>query len=270
MKPTDIIAKDWDEGSDAYYDRIYGEGRLQRLTADPAWAFPPEVRAMLSQALPDLRGKRVLVPSSGDNGAAFAFHLLGAKVTSTDISKRQLRNAQRIAEAQGWDIEFVLADSMRLCGIPDQTYDLVYTSNGVHVWINDLAALYGSIARTLKPGGRYILFETHPFVRPFDGEAGDRGEFVVQKLYEETGPFGAVPTYAWRIMDLVNALRAAGFALERMEEFHPRIGAFDSWWYGTPSQAEADGNAKFDWKKNPWAALPQWVGFSMRKEVASS
>ena len=39
-------------------------------------------------------GKRILLPSSGDNHAAFAFALMGAKVTSADISERQLESAR--------------------------------------------------------------------------------------------------------------------------------------------------------------------------------
>jgi hypothetical protein len=59
----------------------------------------------------DLEGKRVCVPASGDNTAVFAFHLLGARVTSTDISAEQLKNAQTIALEHGWGIEFICEDN---------------------------------------------------------------------------------------------------------------------------------------------------------------
>lgn len=88
---------------------------------------------MLRSAFDSFKGLRVLVPSSGDNGAVFAFHMLGASVTSADISGRQLENAKKLADGEGWNIEFVRADSMTLDGIPDGKFDLVYTSNGVHV-----------------------------------------------------------------------------------------------------------------------------------------
>ena len=268
-KHTQIIADDWNKGSDKYYARIYSGGELDEIIANPIWAFPDSVRIMLREAYGeavDLRGKRVLVPSSGDNGAVFAFHLLGAKVRSADISERQLHNARRIAEENGWDISFIQADSMKLEGIDDGAYDLVYTSNGVHVWINDLAAMYSSFHRVLKKGGRYIMFETHPFIRPFDGEAADEGRFVVKKLYEELGPFGEVPTMAWRIMDIINALAGSGFAVRHMEEFHSQRDTFDCWWYSTTEEAIADDFAKFDIKRNPWVALPQWIGLSAVKE----
>ena len=261
MNPIKIIAEDWNRDSDKYYERIYSENTVKHLTLDPKWVFPPEVFEMLGSAFPDLGGKRVLVPSSGDNGAAFAFHLLGARVTSADISQRQLCNAKKIADAHGWDIQFIQDDSMRLESIRDSEYDLVYTSNGVHVWINDLSSMYRSFLRVLKTGGSYVMFETHPFIRPFDGDAADSMRFVIKKPYECIGPFGEVPTYGYRIMDLVNAMLGAGLVIRRMQEFHPQPGSFDSWWYRTPEQAEEDGYMKFDWTRNPFAALPQWIGF---------
>ncbi len=263
MNTTNKIADSWNNDSDAYYARNASEDTIDRLIGDPSWAFPPEVWSMLGTALPEFHGKRVLVPSSGDNGAVFAFHLLGAKVTSADIAERQLYNAKKIADRHGWDIAFIQDDSMKLENIQSGAYDLVYTSNGVHVWIDDLISLYRSFYRVLKPGGKYIMFETHPFIRPFDDSTT---EIKIVKPYEETGPFGEIPNYAWRVQDLTNAMICAGFIINRIEEFHSKIGSFDSWWYRTLAEAEADANKKFDWKLNPWAALPNWIGFSARKD----
>ena len=266
MKHTEIIADDWNKGSDKWYERIYAAGTIERLMADPKCAFPVEVREMLTDAFPSFQNKRVLVPSSGDNGAVFAFHMLGAKVTSADIAERQLHNAKSMADAHGWDIEFLQADSMKLEHIANSEYDLVYTSNGVHVWINNLDAMYRSFHRVLKPGGRYIMFETHPFIRPFDGKAADEMRFVIYKPYESLGPFGEVPTMAWRLMDIVNAISRSGFSIGHMEEFHSQLDSIDCWWYSTAEEAEADRYRKFDWHHNPFAALPQWMGFSAEKK----
>ena len=253
----------WNNRSDEYYGGL--RGQLDRLIKNPTWAFPPPIWKMINASFPDLRGKRVLVPSSGDNCAVFGFHLLGAAVTSCDIAERQLYNARKITDEQGWTIEFIRQDSMTLDGIGDGEYDLVYTSNGVHVWISDLPRMYGNFHRVLKPGGRYIMFETHPFIRPFD----DSGtEIKVKKPYESTGLFvsGEETTYGWRIMDLFNAVFAAGFTMTHMEEFHPKKDDYDNWFYSHELAAAEDEYKKFDWKQNPWAALPQWIGFSARKE----
>ena len=95
--------------------------------------------------MPVLEGKRILVPSSGDNHAAFAFHLLGAQVVSTDISQRQIDHAKDIAAKHGWSIEFAVSDTMTLTNLPDSSFDMVYTSNGVFVWIHDLPGMFSAI-----------------------------------------------------------------------------------------------------------------------------
>ena len=125
------IKERFDDRSDQYYSSI--QDGLDIIANKPENAFPAPVWDMISQNSPCLRGKQVIVPSSGDNIAVFAFHLMGAKVTSCDLSDSQLNNGKKIADKNGWDIQFVQQDSMKLDKIPDETYDLLYTSNGVHV-----------------------------------------------------------------------------------------------------------------------------------------
>ena len=252
----------WNNRSDEYYGGL--RGQLDMLKANPNWAFPRPVFEMIKQVFPDLHDKRVLVPSSGDNMAVFGFNLLGAKVTSCDIAERQLHNAKKVADENGWDIEFIQQDSMELDRIGDGEYDLVYTSNGAHVWISDLPKMYSNFYRVLKPNGKYIMFETHPFIRPFD----DSGmEVIIDKPYEETGPFisGEVTEFAWRIQDIFNAVFNSGLSMTRMEEFHPEKNDYDDWFYDSIPSAKADNYRMHDWKYNPWAALPQWIGFSAEK-----
>ena len=255
----------WNNESDSWYENI--RVGLDIITENAERAFPLTVWKMINRAFPDLRGKRVLVPSSGDNIAAFGFHLLGANVTSCDFAERQLSNAERIADEHGWNIEFLQQDSMDLDAIPDGKYDLVYTSNGVHVWIPDLPKMHSNFHRVLRPGGMYIMFETHPFIRPFDASRpvdSDKREIVVKKPYDETGPFmfGETAEFAWRIQDIFNSVCGAGFRMQHMEEFHPEPGDWDIWFYEDVNEGASDNYRKLDWKQNAWAALPQWIGFS--------
>ncbi|MDR1463972.1 MAG: class I SAM-dependent methyltransferase [Oscillospiraceae bacterium] len=251
----------WAETCLTENDRI----SLELIQEDPRRAFPRDVWDMVTAATPDLRGKRVLVPSSGDNLAAFGFHLLGAKVTSADLAEKQLENAARIADAHGWDMEFRQADSMTLDGLPDGTYDLIHTSNGAHVWISDLGQMYHSFHRALRPGGAYVFFDTHPFNRPFD----DHGKRLkVVRPYAATQPFHDPPEYPWRVEDILRALLGAGFALRDYRDIQSGpddIMAF-GWFYRSYAQREQDRRAKYDWIKNPGAALPSWMGVSARKE----
>ena len=120
-----------------------------------------------------MSGKKILLPSSGDNHAAFAFAVLGAKVTSSDISNRQLENAKLLSQKYQLDIAFICDDTMTLRNIGNNEFDLVYTSNGTHVWINELDLMYKNIYRVLKPEGVSIMYDIHPFNRPFVGDIGE-------------------------------------------------------------------------------------------------
>jgi len=257
--------EEWDACSDEYFAENASGETIRRIIQDPTWAFPAPVWDMIRSSYPNLRGRNVLVPSSGDNAAVFAFHLLGATVTSADISERQLENARRIAAVHGWDIRFVCDDSMSLTKIEDGTYDLVYTSNGVHVWISDLLSMYRSFHRVLKKDGWYVMFEVHPVIRPF---GDDKVPIIaVRKPYENIDIIADVPKFHWRIQDIFNVAFDAGFKITHKEEFHPDKNDHSLWFYKNHAQAEADNYMKFDWKQNPWAALPQWIGFLAKKEV---
>ena len=251
--------KEWDDYSDAYFSVEHRPITLDAIKKAPERAFPREVWAMLNEAFPDFTGKRVLVPSCGDSFAVYAFHLLGAEVTASDLSAKQLENARRDADKQGWDIPFVQADSMTLEGLPDDTYDLVYTSNGAHVWISDLAMMYGAFRRVLRPGGMYIFFEVHPFSRPF--EFGEGVKVVKPYTAVEEGK------YHWRIEDFMRALLGARFAIEDFRELMPHEDDLMpyAWYYKSYREREKDKCAKHDWRKFPLAALPAWLAVRVTK-----
>mgnify|MGYP003383384371 CR=1 FL=1 len=100
----DAQAEDWERLRDA--DQLW-----RRCPREPELAFEGEVLACICGYVGDLHGKQVCVIGSGDNYAAFALAGMGARVTSTDISGRQLEVARRRAEALGLELEFVRADA---------------------------------------------------------------------------------------------------------------------------------------------------------------
>ncbi|GAA3400618.1 class I SAM-dependent methyltransferase [Paenibacillus hodogayensis] len=260
-----VVKNKWNEWSDSWYEKKRTDEVIAKIIHDPASAFHRTAYSMIQEAVPDLSGKKVLVPSSGDNHAVFAFHLLGAKVTSCDISEKQLEYAYSIANKYGWDIEFLCEDTMTLSSVTSNEYDFVYTSNGVHVWIHDLASMYKNIARVLKKNGVYMMFDIHPFMRPFGIKAGNH--LMVEKPYDVTGPFGEVPTFKWRIQDMMNAIIVSSLNIRRVEEMYAEDGSFwvdDSTDKGDfLSEEELAGYC--DWTKNPLAAIPQWLSITAIK-----
>lgn len=256
---TDRIKAYWNETSDSeWYSSLRTDERIGRIKEKPESAFHPAVNELIRKYVPDMKGRRVLLPSSGDNHAAFAFSLMGAQVTSADISERQLENAAVIAERLGLDIEFVCDDTMKLSKIRDGAYDMVYTSNGTLSWISDIDGMNRSLYRVLKTGGYSVMYDMHPFNRPFSGEAFKPPRIV--KSYNDV-----FPDIHWRLQDIVNSQINAGLSVCELAEL-PAVDA--SFWFTyaelrEKSPKELDGIN--DWKRNPMAALPAWMALISKK-----
>ncbi|WP_136603904.1 class I SAM-dependent methyltransferase [Paenibacillus dokdonensis] len=261
----DLIKNSWNEWSDTWYVGYRTDEVISKIIAHPESAFHHTTYSIIKKAFPNMEGKRICVPSSGDNHAVFAFCLMGAKVTSCDISEKQLEYSSNIARKHRWDIEFICDDTMKLSQIKSEEYDLVYTSNGVHVWINDVNSMYHNIHRILKSNGSYIMFDIHPFMRPFGTSPTEKIHVV--KPYDLTGPFGEVPTYKWRIQDIMNAMISSGLNVKHIEEMY----AEDSRFWVDESKEEEDKRSQEEldslcnWKSNPLAALPQWLSIYATK-----
>ena len=258
----------WDAYAEKYTKHEHSDNKMRRIADNPANAFSPDTWEIILNYIPEFKGKKICVPSSGDNHAVYAFSMLGAEVTSCDISQKQLVNAEQIAKKYGWDksIVFKRADTMKLDGIRDDEYDFVYTSNGVHVWINDLEAMYHNIRRILKPSGIYIMYEIHPFQRPFTDNDG-----IIKRSYNETGPYESEKdvTFAWRVKDIMNAIFHSGLVVKHMEEILPEINYDWPFWFSheeildgaTATREEVDRR----WAENAMSMLPEMICVAAQK-----
>lgn len=123
------VKESWNETADSeWYQSLRTDKIVAKLVEKPTSVFHKSVYYLINKYIPDLYNKKVLLPSSGDNHAAFAFALLGADVTSADISEKQLEHAKVIADKLKLKINYVCDDTMQLSNIPDNSFDLVYTS----------------------------------------------------------------------------------------------------------------------------------------------
>ena len=147
----------WDKAAPGWKDLRDRDGLWRQCSGNPELGFAGTALDMIRSFRGGLADKRVLVVGSGDNYAAFALAGLGARVTSTDISQRQLDVAHDRSLELGLLMEFARADAANLTGLADETFDLVCSTNGFFVWIADPGRVFASVRRVLKPGGFYIL-----------------------------------------------------------------------------------------------------------------
>jgi SAM-dependent methyltransferase len=157
-----------------------------------------------------------------------------------DISERMLASAQRKSNALNAPATWVCCDVLQTPQELDGTADLVHTGRGALLWMMDIHAWAQVVARLLKPGGRFHLFEGHPLDWVWDIEATDfrfdakRGDCFTGAI---TGgdiwpkPFlldqdaleqRDLPLHdrQWTLGDVMNSLLGVGLRLLRFEE-HP-------------------------------------------------
>lgn len=255
---------DMHEANRRFWDATAAEWRLRdrdelwrRCPEEPEVAFEGEALETIREFLGGLEGKSACVIGSGDNYAAFALAGLGATVTSTDISERQLQVAGARADRLGLEIDFIRADAADLEPFRDGIFDLVCSTNGFFVWIADLSRVFQEVSRILRSGGYYIFYDIHPFQRPWKEQVQP---IEMAKPYWDVGPYESdsgdeVYEFNWTLADILNPLSESGLIVRRVVESTAVNSRF---WQGF-SYGPGTNSSLMNWKNNPRAGLPAWL-----------
>ena len=151
-------------------------------------------------------------------------------------------------------------------GIGENAFELVCSSNGFFVWIAEPEKVFRQVYRVLKPGGYYIFYDVHPFLRPWKDQVSP---LEMEGPYTATGPFieedGQVNyQFHWRMSDLLNPLLAAGLLAPDREitgEGRTLLGG-----YGLPARR---GPGFAGLAEDPRAGLPAWLTVAAQKQYAA-
>jgi SAM-dependent methyltransferase len=204
--------------------------------------FPEEVGL-----LGDIAGKDLLHLQCNAGQDTLSLARLGARVTGVDISDEAIAHAQRLSAESGIPGTFVRADVYDwLDEAEPATFDRVFCSYGAVCWLSDLDAWARGIAKVLRPGGRFVVVDFHPFHGMFDedweiafpysseGEAFTWDEGIgdyVAEAREALVPWGfeegvegfanphPVHEFMWGTGEIVNALIGAGLVLDVLNEY---------------------------------------------------
>jgi SAM-dependent methyltransferase len=188
---------------------------LRECAAGKQEELPPPLDTLHPPCiLAGVKGKDVLCLASSGGQQSAVFGLLGARVTSVDVSSGQLDGDRTAAAHYGYGIRTVHGDMRALDELADNSFDLVYQPESM-CYMPDVARVFAEVARVLRPGGRYrtILGDPALFVVEWDG-----------KHYYLAAPFdervnhrddGGIE-YRHTVPDIFNGLLDAGLALERV------------------------------------------------------
>jgi 2-polyprenyl-3-methyl-5-hydroxy-6-metoxy-1,4-benzoquinol methylase len=157
-----------------------------------------------------------------------------ADITGVDFSAESLRIARDLAARTGLGATFVQADVVAAPERLGDTYDIVFTSRGVLMWLGDLDGWAAACAALLAPGGMFYLLDIHPLAMA--AQQTDAGLVLTQSYFaaREPGISRGDGSYAVQdvgltntetrewihpVGDVVSALTGAGIVIEFLHEF---------------------------------------------------
>jgi SAM-dependent methyltransferase len=123
-----------------------------------------------------------------------------------------------------------------------EKFDIVYTSQGVLCWLNDLNRWATVISHFLRPNGRFYIMEEHPFAVTLDEqEFRHRPDYPYFHDAEPDHQDGETYQWSWAIGDIVNSLVAAGLRVQFLNEYDytfyqrvPYMTSKDGRWWSIP------------------------------------
>lgn len=161
--------------------------------------------------------------------------LLGANVTVFDISEQNRRYAAELAECTGTAIDYQVGDVLEIdLARYGGMFDVVFMEGGILSYFHDLEQFMGIMHALLKPGGRLICSDFHPFNKINDALGLQQptmgyfctdvydGEMAHARFYAEDvrRQFPKCSYRKYTVSEIINAVIDAGFTLRRFDE-HP-------------------------------------------------
>lgn len=213
--------------------RAYEEMRAEAATGATLVATEREL-------LRDILATRPVVvhPQSGNGQDDIALVRAGARtVIGVDYSEIGVRAAQGRADDLGVTCRYVIAT---VPGVPlrDGCADLVYTGKGALIWMPDIDAWAGEMARLLRPGGHLFIHEGHPATELWTWDLDeprirpDRSYFGRSFVCDDDSfPANGAVMWQWTLGQTVTAVINAGLAVRHLEEYAEpfwRMGGVDA------------------------------------------
>jgi SAM-dependent methyltransferase len=210
--------------------------------------------------------KQTQIEELGDISGASLIHLqcntgadtvslarLGARVTGVDLVPENVHYARMLAADFGIsDARFFESNVLDFKAKHDEKYDIVFTTEGVLVWLPDLSLWARNVRHLLADDGFLYVMDGHPVYMMWD--EAKLPELVVKYPYfsktpdkdDSIGGYASEPkesvNYSWMYTfgEIITALSDAGLHVEWFHEFDWLYYRLDGM-----RQGDTDGNWRF-------------------------
>ena len=116
---------------------------------------------VMLELIGEVAGLDVLDAACGTGRYAVGLAAAGARVHGVDASREMLAHAQRKANERGLSVDLRQSD-LRALPFDDESFDLVISALAL-CHVPELGPVMGEFARVLRPGGRVVISDFHPF-----------------------------------------------------------------------------------------------------------
>ena len=178
------------------------------------------------------KGQRILHAQCHFGLDTLSMERMGMQVMGVDFSEEAIKQAQILAEQVELSSDFICDDVLTLEKVPNETFDLVYSSYGVVGWLNDLTKWASNLFSKLRSGGSLLLVDFHPFIWTLDDDfKGFHYDYfkgapiIEQEEYTYTDDKKEIPlntkTVSWNhsLSEIFQALKKAGFIITDFDEY---------------------------------------------------
>ncbi len=226
--------KAWEYNAYNFWVREVGtpKHRAEKIKANPVGELK-----RYAAYFEDYRGIKIANICGSCGKKAVPLAVLGAEVTVFDISQDNQRYALELAAAAGTSLDYVVGDVLEIDLEKYRNFfNLVFMEGGILHYFHNIHEFMGIMYALLKPGGKMICSDFHPFTKimdilNFEQELPKGGYFSEEILeYEmaharfydpeirEKMPRCRCRKYT--ISEIINAVIKSGFVLKQFDE-HP-------------------------------------------------
>ena len=176
----------WNDSARHHKDNPEWLALLNQVTEADFSCLDDTLRNVLEQV--GVAGKAVVQLGCNNGRESLSLFALGAsRVVGVDQSAAFLDQARELASRSPHAPTFIEADIHHLPEELHERFDVALITIGVLGWMPDIGEFFQHVARTLKPGGALVVYETHPFLEMFDPEAAD--PYALASSYFRSEPF---------------------------------------------------------------------------------
>lgn len=224
----------------------WGENHAELLLSQTLPFFNQDTIAELKSL--DLEGKTIAQFACNNGRELLSAMQLGpACGIGFDIAENFIMQARQIADKiERTNVEFVSGNLLDIDEPYLKRFDLIFFTIGAITWFEDLRHLFAIVAKCLKPGGKLLINDFHPFMNmlPLPGEEGYDPEHLDRVTYsyfrkepwiENHGVSYITPEYDSKtfisfthtLSEIFTALIESGIVIKKFREFDYDFGITD-------------------------------------------